>query len=638
MFYGNLKYLELGKITASGWLKEQLQRSKAGMGGNLDYLEPNMMWDPYIKKSSISAWKAEAAGWGAEISGNYWFGLIALAFTLDDPELKEKAEKWVEKVLQTQEEDGYLGTYGKNDDRSEDYNAWGNACGLRALLLYSEATRREDIFNAVVRALKWFVHTDEWSFTSYAGAFILRLMSYCVIRTEDEELKDFCQRYEQFLEKEENDTFRIGINALLDDNLYYNQHHTAGFASQVARPAAVYLCDGDKRKLKASIKGFEKIHHKCLLVNGGLSGNAEWLSPKGATAETEYCTSTFVASSYAIMAAATGQAVWGDHIERVLFNVAQGARKKDERAIAYFVAPNQLCATDHSSHVHDPHGMYAPVHRTACCPVNSVIIIPEFVKNMAMTDGDDLYILCYGPCVIDHKGTKLSFDTVYPFRQNISVTVQGDMNFSLYLKKPCWCGKMLINGKEYCSDDRGFVRVDKTVLRDGKIEIYTEMTAEVVETDDTDGADKHPLSVVYGPLCFALPVEEVWTDKGNGYANKPLPEGWCWFEVEKNVKTQRLNSSITRLDDHKWNFATTKEKLEKSIKVNETAISGFLWENPCINITVEGWHAPYLFNHYTPRTHELYGKKTPVSFEKEVTLVPFGCTNLRITCFPIAEV
>lgn len=132
MYYGKLKFLDCGKITAKGWLKEQLERSKEGMGGHLDELEPKMIIDPYIKKKTTAAWGAAAAGWGAEIAGNYWYGLIALAFTLPDTELQKKAEKWVNAVLAVQEEDGYLGAYGEADDRSEDYNAWGNACGMRA--------------------------------------------------------------------------------------------------------------------------------------------------------------------------------------------------------------------------------------------------------------------------------------------------------------------------------------------------------------------------------------------------------------------------------------------------------------------------------------------------------------------------
>ena len=69
-----LKPLEPGKIVADGWLREQLLRSKDGMGGHLDELEPAMLLDPYLRHSSDSAWGSDIqAGWGAEISGNFWY-------------------------------------------------------------------------------------------------------------------------------------------------------------------------------------------------------------------------------------------------------------------------------------------------------------------------------------------------------------------------------------------------------------------------------------------------------------------------------------------------------------------------------------------------------------------------------------
>ena len=84
MYYGKLKSLNCGKITAHGWLKEQLERSKNGMGGHLDELDTKMFYDPYINKSTTNVWGLSAPGWGAEIAGNYWTGLITLAFTLPD--------------------------------------------------------------------------------------------------------------------------------------------------------------------------------------------------------------------------------------------------------------------------------------------------------------------------------------------------------------------------------------------------------------------------------------------------------------------------------------------------------------------------------------------------------------------------
>ena len=643
MYYGKLKFLDCGKITSGGWLKEQLTRSKDGMGGHLDELEPEMLYDPYVKKSACKAWSEIAApGWGAEISGNFWCGLITLAFTLPDKALQEKAANWVDKVLLQQEEDGYLGTYKKTDDRGHEYNAWGCGCGMKALTLYAEATNRQDVFDAVYRGLLWFCNTDKWKFQPYSGWYILRLMSYYYLRYKDKKLLDYIHRYEEFLDIEENDSYRTSTKALGDDKFFYNQHHAAGYAVAVARPAAVYLADGQKKRLNASINAIEKLHKHTLLVNGGISGTAEWLSPKSATAETEYCTSTFINASYALLAAATGNAIYGDYMENVVFNVAQGAKKKDERAIAYFTSPNLICVSDHSSKVNDPHGMYAPMHITSCCAVNSTMIMPEFTKNLAMTDkNDDLYIISFAPCKIRHKNAIIEVDTLYPFRRDIKIkisTVDGtNADFSLYLKKPYWCADMEVSA-DSIEVEGNFIRIEDSLENDCEINVKLNMDARVVEMDDTDGADKHPLSVKYGPLCFCLPIKEKWINEGSGYAFTKLPDDWAWYSINAVSEEVPLKASKNRLDGLEWNFATTKEKLESSINVFETEPNGYPWEKPPINITVDGWHAPYLYNHYTPLTNDFYGKTAPVSFEKTVKLVPFGCTNLRITCFPKADI
>ena len=56
-----------------------------------------MIATPYTTRETEPSWgAARKAGWGAEISGNYWNGLIELAYTLDDEELKKKASVWVD--------------------------------------------------------------------------------------------------------------------------------------------------------------------------------------------------------------------------------------------------------------------------------------------------------------------------------------------------------------------------------------------------------------------------------------------------------------------------------------------------------------------------------------------------------------
>lgn len=79
-------------------------------------------------------------------------------FTLNDENLKKKAEVWVNGVLANQDEDGYIGTYFGEDNRNEDYNPWGTNWAMRSLLSYYEATDRQDVLEACHRALLWYVN------------------------------------------------------------------------------------------------------------------------------------------------------------------------------------------------------------------------------------------------------------------------------------------------------------------------------------------------------------------------------------------------------------------------------------------------------------------------------------------------
>jgi len=157
-----LRLLPPGSTTAKGWIKEQLLRNKEGMGGHLDELEPDMIATPYFDNRSSDVFHKEIrAGWGGEISGNYWYGLIQLAFALDDEGLKAKAARWVDGVLSNQRENGYLGTYTDNDDMMDDYNAWGTGSGLHALQAYYEATCKSEVLTAIYRCLLWFC--ENWA-------------------------------------------------------------------------------------------------------------------------------------------------------------------------------------------------------------------------------------------------------------------------------------------------------------------------------------------------------------------------------------------------------------------------------------------------------------------------------------------
>ena len=98
--------LPLGSVRPEGWLRRQLELQKAGLTGAAE--------DLYDALAPNSGWLGgDGASW--EKSPYYTKGLVALAHTLDDPELERRAQKWIEWALQSQHEDGFFGPESNDD-------------------------------------------------------------------------------------------------------------------------------------------------------------------------------------------------------------------------------------------------------------------------------------------------------------------------------------------------------------------------------------------------------------------------------------------------------------------------------------------------------------------------------------------
>ena len=646
--YSALKQLPLGRVNPRGWLLEQLKRNKDGIGGHLPELEPRMIATPYTTRETEPTWGEERkAGWGAEISGNYWNGLIELAYTLNDEELKAMATKWVDEVLANRRDDGYLGTYTDNDDMFDDYNAWGASCGMRGLLSYYSATGRRDVLDAVHDCMLWFCRN--WAGdkkTRYAGIDIVTVMSECYSYTGDERLTRFCEEYYDFLER--NDLFDQSLSALLSPHLHYNSNHGSAYAHGMSYPLSVYMMNGDKKYFDAAISSYRKARDKVIQKTGGITCESEYLAPLGATVETEYCGIAMYNEALGRFLYVTADPEYADQIERTVFNAGEGARKKDEKAIAYLHSPNQVFATDFSSSADHHHQVYAPCVPVACCPVMSVRLLPEFLRNSAMTGPDgSLWIAAYMPCRIDAGDIVLETETLYPFRDIIEykVSTKAPVKKTLHFRIPCWCegASISVNGHSVNAECRAKSFAELTgEWKDGDvISLALPMTVRVDHVDDSDRSSNFPVTFEYGPLLYALQVPESW-DAYPGKPVTPLPEGWHWYNVNPVIPASGLDvydDMGMRKHLISWNVAVDENITADAVKVEKTAPEGYPWENPPVKLRVPGFKAPYSYPPYPCKTFEPYGDKgrVYVTKELEIELVPFGCTALRISYFPRAD-
>ena len=645
--YQKLEMFPLGTVKAEGFLKEQMLRSKDGMGGHLYELEPGMIADPYIHKTHVPQWgDGNQSGWGAEISGNYWTGYIQLAYVLNDPEMIARATEWVNEMLTHRKADGYLGTYYEEDALIyEDYNAWGTSCVMRGLLAFYEATGRQDVLDAVYGCMLWFAENWKDHKTAYAGRMIIEPVIACYHYTGDERLLRFAEDYEEYLIGSDY-IFPMSYKAMGSDELSYNATHTAGYGGYIRTPALVYSANGRKELLDASVNAVKKLRQKAVQLSGGPVSVSEYIGPVSAVNETEYCSFAYFNATYSALGCITGDAVYGDYMEEMFYNGAQGARKKDERAIAYLSAPNQIYATEHSSTAMFDMQVYAPCYPVACCPVNAVVVLPEFVRGLMLHDGEDIYLAAYGPCTLEYSDITIREETLYPFRNDILLTVDADREFGLYFREPLWSKGMTVkvNGEKaaYEKAEGGFYVIRRKWEKGDKVELHFDAEVEVIHVDDSDASKKYPLALKYGALVFSLHILENWVPV-KGSPATPLPEGWSWYAaLPKTAHPDPDHDIYDNMGLAKyqisWNVALDEKLKPEDVEIELSELEGYVWENPCIRLKLKGYKALYLCASYPRRAFEPFGDKQKVTDELELTLEPYGCTNLRITYFPRADV
>lgn len=625
--------LPLGAIQAEGWLKERLIRQKNGLTGHLDEIYPLVM--------------GESNGWlGGDGDqwerGPYWIdGALPLAYILADDSLKQKVQRWVEWAINSQQEDGYFGpkqSYpndipGVQRDNSEDW--WPKMVMLKVLQQYYSATNDHRVIDLMTKYFHYQLKElpakplDFLTFwPRYRGGDNLMIVLWLYNITGDKALLELADLiYKQTFD----------YNTTFNTKNWWNtgSMHCVNLAQGMKTPAIYAQYRNREQNLIDVKKGFDDIVTFLSYPHGGFGGD-EALHGNNPTQGTELCTLVEYMFSLEKILQISGDLNYAEHLERIAFNALPAQSDDNYMKRQYFQQTNQVCVTKHDRNFDTNHAgtdiLFSLLGGYPCCTANMHQGYPKFVQNLWYATPDrGLAALIYSPSKVKAKvgdGTEVEIleTTDYPFSDAITMTVNSpkEVEFPLYLRIPSWCANasIKVNQENVRISSDTIICINRIWKSGDRILIHLPMKVRLSNWYERS------VAVERGPLVFALKMDEDWTNK------KFEGEDLKWFGTDYSEITSK---SI-------WNYALVEcdeTGIPNQYKVyQKDLIASFPWNlrNAPIEIKTiarQLAHWQMYGGSAGPLPYSIaYGM--PYGETDTISLVPYGCTKLRVAEFPLA--
>lgn len=636
-------YMELpiGAIHPQGWLKDQLERMANGMTGHLDSLYPQVM-------GPRNGW----LGGDGDVweRGPYWIdGLLPLAYILNDARLKAKVKPWIEWTLKSQQPDGY---FGPSQDRTPEAglqrtNArdwWPKIVVLKFMMQYYEATKDQRVIPFMTNYFKYQLkelpqfplnHWTDWA--QERGGDNLLAVYWLYNITGDQFLLDLGK----ILSAQTLDWTDIFLNS--DQLTQIFSTHGVNLAQAMKEPAVLYQYTGNPKNLEAITKGAAvlKREHGWPI---GLYGADEMLHTGNPTQGSELCTAVEMMFSLETILEITGNPAYADWLERVTFNALPTQVTDNCDSRQYYQQLNQVEISRHDRNFMTCYNgtgqLFGLLDGYPCCTSNLHQGWPKFTQNLWLaTEDRGLAALVYSPSSVDAEvadGVKVHIDeqTDYPFEKTIrfKITIPDrkikTVFFPLHLRVPQWCtdARVKINGEVWNNpvSAESIFKLFRSWKSGDLVELELPMKVTVSRWYEASA------TIERGPLVYALRVGEKWEKVKDDHKFGNRYGDW-YYEVHPTSP---------------WNYCLQEkdidpDALNKAFVVVEKKLNGYPWnlENAPVEIKAKGkrmneWQ---LYNGSAGPLPYSVQYQLPDSPEEDITLIPYGCSTLRITEFPVTS-
>ncbi|MEA5015053.1 MAG: glycoside hydrolase family 127 protein [Candidatus Limiplasma sp.] len=614
--------LSLRQVRPEGWLKRQLQIQMEGLSGKL--------YDLWDSVGSYSGWLG-GSGESWERAPYYLDGMLPLAWYLEDEEHLALCRRFIDWTLGSQTPDGNFGPYKTADDY------WSRYAMLKVLAQWAEIADDSRVLPFMERYFTYIAsEVDRRPPENWSKSRIPDLL-YCMKWALENGGNPGIARQAEKLDRAGSDwveymaclpfprpaKYYIGWDQLnrmnyneFDRLARYHDTHIVNVAMGLKHPAMRYAFTGDEHCKEALHKGLGDLKHYHGVPSGCMNGD-EHLAGSDPNQGAELCSVVEAMFSMTASMEVFGESTLADDMERLAYNALPATITEDFMGHQYLQQANQVKCTDEKRpwfNSYNDANIFGLEPNFGCCTANMHQGWPKMLNALWFRQGSDglvSMVLAPSTVSIPMGGQTLSIrlDTDYPFRDTLTYHVlkAPDTEVTLKLRIPGWCDAPAIDGKEVQPVD-GFVALRRILHAGDTVTVTLPMTVR------TSRWFHNSIAVERGPLVYGLKIKEIWRPYWQA-------AGVTDYQV---------------YPDSDWNFALP-EKPE--VQVTESAVSDIPFSKayPPVRLKVAARPVP---SWQLDAGNAATLPQSPIlcdSPDVQVELVPFGCTTLRISEFPVYQ-
>lgn len=606
-------FLPLGSVKPKGWLKEQLRIQADGQAAQLP-----IHWDSL---GSNSGWLG-GTGESWERGPYYLDGQLPLAFLLEDQNMIEQVMKWIEWMLDSQDELGHFGPASLDD-------WWPFGVALKVLTQYHEVSGDKRVIPLMERFFKYMKnqlparHLYVWAKVRWADTVLSVIWLYN--RNGDPELLELADMIErQGFDWSYN--FADYNNTVKQTGTYRMRTHVVNNAMALKAPAVAWEVLGWDEHKHGAWQGIQKLDEYHGTAVGVFTGD-EHIAGKNPTQGTEVCAVVEYMFSLENLMQIFGDPAFGDRLEKITYNALPGTFDEKMMAHQYDQQANQVLCTDaprHYTNNRADSNCFGLEPQYGCCTANYHQGWPKFAANLWMATPDNgLAAVAYGPCEVKGKvgneryvrEATINVETNYPFDETIKATIHiaEPTKFPIKFRIPAWAegATVSVNGESEPTEPGTFKNIDREWSEGDVVTLNFPMKVE------TERRYNNSITIKRGPLVYSLKIGERW-ERFRG-------EDWC--------------PDYAVYPTTPWNYGLVIDPENPEVEVIKNQVTDSNWapDKAPIELKVKGKRVPQW------QMEDNQAGELPVSPVKssepveELTLIPYGCAKLRITEFPLIE-